>query len=84
LTVCSGALLNAYSSQQSLFNRNITLEYSSIVISENSASNCSVFALHSGDARRPMAKQFPYGADELLNGNGLIRLVYGLGDPIPI
>jgi len=49
LTVCSGALLNAYSSQQSLFNRNITLEYSSIAISENSASNCSVFALHSGE-----------------------------------
>jgi hypothetical protein len=42
------------------------------------------FALHSGDARGPMAKQFPYGADELLNGNGLNRLVYGLGDPIPI
>jgi len=45
----SGALLNAYSSQQSLFNRNITLENSSIVISENSASNCSVFAMHSGE-----------------------------------
>jgi hypothetical protein len=47
-----GALMNALSSQQSVFDRHITLERSTVAFRENSANSCYVSALHIGEDAR--------------------------------
>jgi putative cofactor-binding repeat protein len=47
--LCSGALLNAVSSLQNIFNRTISLHHSAVLLRDNSAIHCSVSALHFGE-----------------------------------